>query len=107
MAKSTPPWRLRDSRKSFKGHEIGKRFGSPSSRRRHRVPNRIGAFWTFYFIAADIGTISGAADKALRVAGSPDWLLAIDFQSTHGPRLWWAKSHIRSTVRMPSKSRQR
>jgi hypothetical protein len=34
-------------------------------------------------IDADIGTISGAADKAIRVAGPPDWLLAIDFQSGH------------------------
>src|ERR1700689_1720738 len=34
-------------------------------------------------IDADIGTISGAADKALRVSGTPDWLLAIDFQSGH------------------------
>jgi hypothetical protein len=34
-------------------------------------------------IDADIGTISGAADKAIRVAGTPDWLLAIDFQSGH------------------------
>jgi hypothetical protein len=34
-------------------------------------------------IDADIGTISGAADKAIRVTGPPDWLLAIDFQSGH------------------------
>jgi hypothetical protein len=34
-------------------------------------------------IDADIGTISGAADKAIRVSGTPDWLLAIDFQSGH------------------------
>jgi hypothetical protein len=34
-------------------------------------------------IDADIGTISGAADKAIRVSGVPDWLLAIDFQSGH------------------------
>jgi hypothetical protein len=34
-------------------------------------------------IDADIGTISGAADKAIRVSGRPDWLLAIDFQSGH------------------------
>jgi hypothetical protein len=34
-------------------------------------------------IDADIGTISGAADKAIRVAGTPNWLLAIDFQSGH------------------------
>jgi hypothetical protein len=32
---------------------------------------------------ADIGTISGATDKAIRVSGTPDWLLAIDFQSGH------------------------
>jgi hypothetical protein len=34
-------------------------------------------------IDADIGTISGAADKAIRVSSTPDWLLAIDFQSGH------------------------
>jgi hypothetical protein len=38
---------------------------------------------TAALIDADIGTISGAADKAIRVAGTPDWLLAIDFQSGH------------------------
>jgi len=34
-------------------------------------------------IDADIATISGAADKAIRVSGKPDWLLAVDFQSGH------------------------
>ena len=34
-------------------------------------------------IDADIATISGATDKVIRVAGSPDWLLSIDFQSGH------------------------
>jgi hypothetical protein len=34
-------------------------------------------------IDADIGTISGATDKAIRVSSTPDWLLAIDFQSGH------------------------
>src|SRR6266851_10266368 len=34
-------------------------------------------------IDADIATISGATDKAIRVAGVPDWLLAVDFQSGH------------------------
>jgi hypothetical protein len=34
-------------------------------------------------IDADIGTISGAADKAIRVASAPDGLLAIDFQCGH------------------------
>src|SRR5262245_42459080 len=34
-------------------------------------------------IDADIATISGAADKVIRVAGPPDWLLAIDFQAGH------------------------
>ena len=34
-------------------------------------------------IDADIATISGAADKVIRVAGSPDWLLAINFQAGH------------------------
>jgi hypothetical protein len=34
-------------------------------------------------IDADIATISGAADKVIRVAGPPDWLLAVDFQAGH------------------------
>src|SRR5207248_461171 len=32
---------------------------------------------------ADIATISGAAHKAIRVTGTPDWLLAVDFQVGH------------------------
>src|SRR5208282_6229088 len=36
-------------------------------------------------IDADIATISGAADKAIGVSGTPDWLLAVDFQSGHDP----------------------
>jgi hypothetical protein len=32
---------------------------------------------------ADIATISGASDKVIRVAGTPAWLLAIDFQAGH------------------------
>ena len=34
-------------------------------------------------IDADIGTITGATDKVIRVAGAPDWLLAVDFQAGH------------------------
>jgi hypothetical protein len=34
-------------------------------------------------IDADIATISGAADKVIRVSGQPEWLLAVDFQSGH------------------------
>src|SRR4051812_13220231 len=34
-------------------------------------------------IDADIGTISVAADKAIHVAGTPDWLLSVDFQAGH------------------------
>jgi hypothetical protein len=34
-------------------------------------------------IDADIATISGATDKAIRVTGTPDWLLAVDFQAGH------------------------
>jgi hypothetical protein len=34
-------------------------------------------------IDADIATISGAADKVIQVKGSPDWLLAVDFQAGH------------------------
>jgi predicted transposase YdaD len=32
-------------------------------------------------IDADIATVSGAADKVLRVRGTPDWILHIDFQA--------------------------
>lgn len=32
-------------------------------------------------IDADISTVSGASDKVLRVQGSPDWLLDVNFQS--------------------------
>jgi predicted transposase YdaD len=34
-------------------------------------------------IDADIATITGATDKVIRVAGPPDWLLAVDFQAGH------------------------
>jgi hypothetical protein len=34
-------------------------------------------------IDADIATISGAADKVIRVEGTPDWLLAVDFHAGH------------------------
>lgn len=34
-------------------------------------------------IDADIATITGASDKVIRVGGSPDWLLAVDFHSGH------------------------
>jgi len=34
-------------------------------------------------IDADIATITGAADKVIRVDGPPDWLLAVDFHSGH------------------------
>src|SRR5437588_2959246 len=34
-------------------------------------------------IDADIATISGAADKVIRVTGPPDWLLSVDFQAGH------------------------
>jgi hypothetical protein len=34
-------------------------------------------------IDADIATIAGAADKVIRVAGRPNWLLAVDFQAGH------------------------
>src|SRR5205085_1945749 len=30
-----------------------------------------------------IATITGATDKVIRVAGPPDWLLAVDFQAGH------------------------
>src|SRR5205807_1074099 len=34
-------------------------------------------------IDADIATISGAADKVIRVNGTADWLLAVDFHAGH------------------------
>ena len=34
-------------------------------------------------VDADIATIAGATDKVIRVAGRPDWLLAVDFQAGH------------------------
>jgi hypothetical protein len=34
-------------------------------------------------IDADIATLTGATDKVIRVAGPPDWLLAVDFQAGH------------------------
>jgi len=34
-------------------------------------------------IDADIATLTGATDKAIRVTGPPDWLLAVDFQAGH------------------------
>jgi hypothetical protein len=34
-------------------------------------------------IDADIATITGASDKVIHVAGSPDWLLPVDFQAGH------------------------
>ena len=34
-------------------------------------------------IDADIATITGATDNVIRVAGPPDWLLAVDFQAGH------------------------
>lgn len=34
-------------------------------------------------IDTDIATISGAADKVIRVAGWPHWLLSVDFQTGH------------------------
>jgi hypothetical protein len=34
-------------------------------------------------IDADIATLTGAADKVIRVTGPPDWLLAVDFQAGH------------------------
>src|SRR5581483_4835123 len=34
-------------------------------------------------IDADIATIAVATDKAIRVRGEPDWLLAVDFQAGH------------------------
>ncbi len=39
-------------------------------------------------IDADIGTVTGATDKVIRVSGPSEWLLAVDFHSGHdAPRL--------------------
>src|SRR5579872_4189086 len=32
-------------------------------------------------VDADTSTVSGGADKVIRVAGTPDWILHVDFQS--------------------------
>jgi hypothetical protein len=34
-------------------------------------------------IDADIATVTGATDKVIRVQGTPDWLLAVDFHAGH------------------------
>jgi hypothetical protein len=34
-------------------------------------------------IDADIATVTGAADKVIRVSGPPDWLLSVEFHSGH------------------------
>jgi hypothetical protein len=34
-------------------------------------------------IDADIATVTGATDKVIRVEGTPDWLLAVDFHAGH------------------------
>jgi hypothetical protein len=36
-----------------------------------------------HVIDADIATISGAADKVIRVNGTPEWMLAVDFHAGH------------------------
>ena len=33
-------------------------------------------------IDADTATVSGAADKVLRVRGNPDWILHLEFQAS-------------------------
>ena len=45
-------------------------------------PGRLGS-GAGSLIDADIGTITGATDKVIRVTGPPDWLLAVDFQAGH------------------------
>jgi predicted transposase YdaD len=61
-------------------------------------------------IDADVSTVSGAADKVLRVHGTPDWILHIDFQTgpdttlprrTHGYNALLEERHgllVRSVV---------
>jgi len=49
-------------------------------------------------IDADIATVSGAADKALRVRANPPYLLHLEFQSGHDSVRLPRKLHLRSTL---------
>lgn len=49
-------------------------------------------------IDADIATVSGAADKALRVRASPPYLLHLEFQSGHDSSALPRKLHLRNTL---------
>src|SRR5262249_8002379 len=49
-------------------------------------------------IDADIATVSGAADKVLRVAGDPPYLLHLEFQSGHDAIELPGKLHLRATL---------
>ena len=49
-------------------------------------------------IDADIATISGAADKVLRVAGEPPYLLHLEFQSGHDAVEVPGELHLRATL---------
>src|SRR5439155_23950289 len=49
-------------------------------------------------IDADIATVSGAADKALRVQADPPYLVHLDFQSGHDSAGLPRKLHLRGTL---------
>jgi hypothetical protein len=60
-------------------------------------------------IDADIATITGATDKVIRVAGPPDWLLAVDFQSGHDsaklpPKMLLYNAALRNRHELPVRS---
>jgi predicted transposase YdaD len=49
-------------------------------------------------IDADIATVSGAGDKALRVAAAPPYLVHLEFQTGHDTAALPGKLHLRSTL---------
>jgi hypothetical protein len=49
-------------------------------------------------IDADIATVSGAGDKALRVAADPPYLVHLEFQTGHDATELPPKLHLRSTL---------
>jgi hypothetical protein len=62
-------------------------------------------------IDADVSTVSGAADKALRVRAKPDWIMHIEFQA--GPdasvpsRTNWYNAVWRTTIELLLRSGER
>ncbi len=56
----------------------------------HRAPTQV--------LDADIASVSGAADKVLRVQGSPDYLLHLEFASGHDATELPEETHWRATL---------